>query len=158
MEVIKFQFKFHWNLCPPSTEAGGWPEAGRKADFSLPTNFVGYWSDTFQFVTQRWCCYVTSRSVIGSTGRWSDSSKTLVGHWQDIFIWTSSELIRVMADKDRKVTGHTGHLPVAKQTDPSLVGGWQDDHRYDGGHLVGSSSLILILTRTWSVVSRRATD
>ena len=69
------------DLCPPSTEAGGWPEAGRKADFSFPTNFVGYWSDTFQFVTQRWCCYVTSRSVIGATGRWSDSSKTLVGHW-----------------------------------------------------------------------------
>ena len=145
-------------LCPPSTEAGSWPEAGRKADFSLPTNFVGYWSDTFQFVTQRWCWYVTSRSVIGATGRWSDSSKTLVGHWQDIFIWTSSELIRVMADNDQKVTGHTGHLSVAKQTDPSLVGGWQDDHRCDGGYLVGSSSLIYILTRTWSVVSRRATD
>ena len=45
------------------------PVAGRKADFSFPTNFVGYWSDTFQFVTQRWCWYVTSRSVIGATGR-----------------------------------------------------------------------------------------
>ena len=60
-------------------------------------------------------------------------------HWWDILIWTSSELIRVMADNDRKVTGH---LSVAKQTDPSLVCGWQDDHRCDGGHLVGSSSLI----------------
>ena len=132
--------------CGLVDEIGSWSESGffyirpisshiGRTHFNLSckdgagTLLVGLWSEQ-------------SVGNLTVTRHWWDTGRTLVGHFHLNVIGAYPSNGEQWPGGARKVTGHTGHLPVAKQTDLSLVGGWQGDHRCNVGHLVGSPSLI----------------